>query len=346
MKLNTRWLEKILLPESDRAGRRVVTQFGAYYWSGSALKQDVVRDISATGVYIVTKERWAPGTIVSLTLQKEGLLEKSPERRITTKARVARTGEDGMGLAFVVPADQDARLWTSLVEELVEHARLDDMIGVVRMAEALLFLSRVCSGAAEEVSQLVRGRLNNHRLANAVEIAIKAEQRLASEPGADKLRADPHTVVQILESGSSTDEVWLRDFWVGLLTTSCTVGGRDNSSQGYIELLNQLTTIPLRILTLVCKAARVLSVSGPVAAKPISCRLEELITITGARELLIERDLERLSQLGLIEMESSSRGLPDSVVNITPTCLALQLFARCNGHRGTPQDFYAAGSVK
>jgi hypothetical protein len=52
------WLEKFLTPEADRAERRRVDQFAAYRWNGEALTQDRVLDISSSGLYLLTRERW------------------------------------------------------------------------------------------------------------------------------------------------------------------------------------------------------------------------------------------------------------------------------------------------
>ena len=344
MKLSTRWLEKLLVPESDRADRRPAANFAAYYWSDGALRQDAVRDISASGAYIYTNERWAVGTIVALTLQNPGPLERSRERRITTRARVVRSGDDGIGLAFLAANDPESRLWESLVENVVSHAKLNDMVGLVRTAEALKFLCRICLRQSEEVALIIRG-LSNHRLANAVEITTKAQERLVSEFGSSESRADPQAILKILEIGSAAEETWLRDFWAGLFVTSCSPNGKDDSSLGYIELFSQLTIIPLRILTVVCKAARFHSESGTITPKPLACGVNEFISITSAREAQFDRDLERLSQLGLIEVDRPSDPDPSAaaIINITPTQLALQLFARCNGHRGAAHNLFLAG---
>jgi PilZ domain len=346
------WLEEFLKPDSERAERRSaerrsVDQFAAYRWNGSTLKEEAVRDISSTGLYILTEERWQPGTMVFLTLQREGPLEMDPERRIEVQAKVMRYGEDGVGLAFVLHDDPNSRQWESLREGLIEQAKPEDMLSLVRMAEAVAFLSRICPRGSEEVGQLLLGRLSNHKLANAVAIALKAENLLALEPFADGLRADPGLVVRVLEDGSCTDEDWLKHFWAGLLATSCTTDGKDESSQVFVELFSQLTTFPVRILTVVCtRATKVLEESGTIHAKPLACRKEELMLTTGSRGIQIERDLEHLSGLGLIEKsDSNSRTLLASEeTHITPTSLGLELFARCNGHWGPLRDFYAAES--
>ena len=64
--------------------------------------------------------------------------------------------------------------------------------------------------------------------------------------------------------------------------------------------------------------------------------------ITGSRDLIrIHRDLEYLSELGLLKTNVKSQSFsPIETTNIAPTSLGLQLFARCNGHRGAAQEFY------
>ncbi len=344
------WLEEFLRPDSEQAERRSaerrsVDQFAAYRWNGSELTQEVVRDISSTGLYIFTEERWQPGTVVFLTLQREGPLEMDPERRIEVQAEVVRCGEDGVGLAFVLNDDPNSRQWESLRQSLIEQAKPEDMLSLVRMAEAVAFLSRICPQGSEEVGQLMRERLSTQKLASAVTIALKAENLLAFEPLTDELRSDPDLVVRILEDGSCTEEDWLKHFWGGLLAKSCTVDGKDESSRVFVELFSQLTTFPVRILTVVCtRATKVLAESGLIYAKPLACRKEELMRTTGSQGIQIERDLEHLSELGLIEKsDSSSRTLSaGDEIHITPTSLGLELFARCNGHRGSLGDFYAA----
>ena len=265
------WLESFLNPnfvtaERRLAERRPVDQFAAYRWSGSELKQEAVKDISSTGLYILTEERWQPGTMVFLTLQREGPLEISSERRIDVHAKVTRCGEDGMGLAFVLQDDPESRQWENLRESLIEQAKPQDMLSLVRMAGAVAFLSRICPRGSEEIGQLLCGRLSNHKLANAIAIALQAENLLTFEPLAEELHAEPDLVVRILEDGSCTEEDWLKDFWGGLLATSCTRDEKDESSAAFIELFSQLTTYPIRLLTVVCtRATKVLGESARYA---------------------------------------------------------------------------------
>lgn len=248
MKAGNSRLEKLLEPdlatvERRSAERRPVDNFSAYRWNGSRLTQEPVKDISTSGLYMITAERWQPDTLLSLILQRQGPLEVNPERRIEVEAMVVRWGEDGVGLEFVLEGDAESRQWVSLRESLIEQAKPEAMLSMVRLVQALAFLSRLCPGEAEKVGQLLRLQLSKQKLVNAVAIALQAERLLASAPITGRLRANPDLVIRILEDGSSADEDWLKDFWGGLLATSCIVDAKDESSLIFIESFSRLTTI-------------------------------------------------------------------------------------------------------
>jgi hypothetical protein len=246
-------LETFLEPISEKVERRSAGRrpppddFSVFRWNGSRLTQEPVKDISSTGLYILTEERWPTGTLLSLTLQRPGPLEFNPERRIEVQAKVVRCGKDGVGLAFVFKDDSESRQWASLREHLVEQAKPEDMLSLVRLVESVAFLSRICPGKADNVRELLDGRLSKHKLANAVAIALKAENLLADEPIDGRQRANADLVIRILEDGSCSDEVWLNDFWGGLLATCCAVDPKDESSLFLLQSLSQFTTFLPRL---------------------------------------------------------------------------------------------------
>jgi hypothetical protein len=340
-------LEKFLAPEADRAQRKLVNQFAAYRWDGAALAQDAVRDISSSGLYLVTRERWQTGTILTLTLQREGAFDLDPARRITTQAKVVRSGPDGVGLSFLWSKDDPkSRQWETLVECLIEQTRPGDMQSLVRMAEAFAFLGRICPDGVEEIGEWVRTRASSHKVLCAVTIALKAKDLLARgsrvQPNAS---VNPLPAVRVLEVGSGTHEEWLQGFWAGLLISSISPNGTEANLE-FIDLFSQLTSIPIRIFTVICtKAEKFALQSGSVGAMPLVCDTEELATTVGARGPQLWRDLELVS-MQLIEKSASDSPslLRSSTTCITPTSLALKLFALCNGHRGPLQDFYTIES--
>jgi hypothetical protein len=85
-----------------------------------------VRDISPTGVYIVTDERWYPGTVVRVTLTDRH--DPTADRTITVNATAVRFGNDGVGLEFVLENDDQrgAGINQRLERTLgVTHARVE-----------------------------------------------------------------------------------------------------------------------------------------------------------------------------------------------------------------------------
>jgi hypothetical protein len=103
------WLKKLVSSDRRRKERIRVAGLVAHYWTGaSPMAQDIL-DISATGSYLLTNERWYPGTVIKLTLQygegKENLLlsESKLTSTVEIMAQVVRTGPDGVGLRFVFP---------------------------------------------------------------------------------------------------------------------------------------------------------------------------------------------------------------------------------------------------
>jgi hypothetical protein len=99
-------------PDMRKSPREPSPGLAAYYWTGSASAGHAVRDISSTGLYVMTEERWYPGTLILMTLQEAGNGEKSVERSISVHSRAVRWGDDGVGLQFIpqdIPTAQDGR---------------------------------------------------------------------------------------------------------------------------------------------------------------------------------------------------------------------------------------------
>jgi len=94
-----RWL----FPEVNqrRAKRYATANLVAYYWTGGAPFSFQVGDISATGVFLLTKERWAPGTLIQMTLQPQSG-KVSNDNSICVLSEVVRWGENGSGFNFIL----------------------------------------------------------------------------------------------------------------------------------------------------------------------------------------------------------------------------------------------------
>jgi hypothetical protein len=101
------WLERWWSPDPRKAPRTPAPGLAAYYWNGTKPEAHRIRDISSSGLYVVTEERWYPGTLVLMTMQRTGCGEEVAERTIAVQTRAVRWGPDGVGLQFILPDDND-----------------------------------------------------------------------------------------------------------------------------------------------------------------------------------------------------------------------------------------------
>ena len=97
------WLDWLLSKERRQGKRRESLPLVAYYWDGALPIAHRVRDVSPSGLYLLTEHRWYPGTVLAMTLQWTEAQVGDPERAVTVNARVVRSTEDGVGFEFVLP---------------------------------------------------------------------------------------------------------------------------------------------------------------------------------------------------------------------------------------------------
>jgi hypothetical protein len=102
------WLERWWSPDPRKAPREDYPGPAAYYWNGAAPVTHGIRDISSSGMYVVTEERWYPGTLVLTTLRRTNVGEEVAERSISVLSRAVRWGHDGVGLQFILANAKDS----------------------------------------------------------------------------------------------------------------------------------------------------------------------------------------------------------------------------------------------
>ena len=96
------WLQRWWSPDARKAPREPAPGLAAHFWTGGPPMAHTIRDISATGLYVESQERWSPGTLIQMTLTIANSLEPPHLRSITILARAVRLGNDGVGLEFVL----------------------------------------------------------------------------------------------------------------------------------------------------------------------------------------------------------------------------------------------------
>ncbi len=134
------WLERWWSPDPRKAPDRrrfprdASSGLAAYYWTGAAPAAHNVKDISSSGLYVVTEERWYPGTLVMMTLQKTGNHEAIVEKSVSVHCRAIRWGNDGVGLQFVPKDDPAARKGLNELVNGINRKDLDQFLELLRQS--------------------------------------------------------------------------------------------------------------------------------------------------------------------------------------------------------------------
>ncbi len=344
MSLIWKLLNRTKLSERREDGRISVRDLDVFHFTGSKQKRFKVKDMSATGVYLHTDERWLPGARVLLTLQRTGLLGQRSGPPVRLRARFVRAGEDGVGLTFV-PEPFDAPAWRDLMTKASALNRRipsqrNDIVGQFRTAQVLAFFIRICPSAEAEILKLITETLGDERAMRAIEVGRQAEELLDDQDGAATSEVSPDLLLRVLDVGSDANDELMQHSWAGMLAASCLAAADESSSWSNVNLLTQLLPGHLQILTLACtRAIEKGWEPGFVFREKIDCPAVEIRRLTGIRDLTgVEQDLNHLHHLGLLESTSRANSFEHIVdANITPTGLGLMLYARCIGHAEPPE---------
>jgi hypothetical protein len=330
------WIRRLGHPEKPRAERRTPLGLAAWQTSNPA-QPSTIKDISSTGFYLLTKERWPVDDLIPLTIELEILPENRAEDRIPVQARVVRHGEDGIGLSFVLPAGLDPDLWDVLLDNATTLTDPKALAYTFRFLRTSLFLCRLCHEGANQAVQLLGGELDKPRTEVAMEIALSAEKLLASEPDADKMRAHPQIVANILQYGSWANNDLTKQLWIGLFVTSCHANAIDESSRDIFDLLVTVSPVQGLILVTACKR---MTESGNVSSARVIYTTQEMSRLTSIYDpVRLGVEITRLFDAGLIEKEFIYTSYaPAERFDLTPTRLGLKLYERCKAHRIEPRS--------
>jgi hypothetical protein len=327
-----------------RPERRLAPRLAACYQHGTGFTPNGastfipadIKDISSTGIFLRTQQQLPMGEEVTINLWEADDFESISELQISLPARVTRHAEGGIGLSFVLPPGLNQGLWDLLLRNIVILSNHRHAAELFRTLRSLLFLSRICPSEADEVIELLSGRLNSDRTSTLAKIAIGAENLLAKKPDARQMHAHPKLVSDILRQGSWTPDEALMGLWMGLLANSCSVDAPDDSNEIFARLLGHFMPAQARILNHGCERALGLpselrnSAFGAVVLAP-----REMIRVTGVHDLFRNAtDLAHLFNLGLIQniFDFTSHRRADNF-DITPSRLGLELYKHCHGSR-------------
>jgi hypothetical protein len=229
-----------------------------------------------------------------------------------------------------------------------------DLLGVKPIADSVntvtkgtvdgasAFLSRICLPAAEEFGLLLKDKVSSWRATNAVKITNKAQYILAEQAQGVVVSAHPRIVYSTIENGSWAEDDFMQNLWAGLLASSCTPDGKDESNIILIGMLSQLTSNQAKIIAYICETATIYqSENGFITCDQLVMRVDDVVEITAINDLhQLDRELDHLRSLDLIDGGFVLD--QNNVAQLTPRSLCLQLYARAKGFVGSPIDFYDA----
>lgn len=211
---------------------------------------------------------------------------------------------------------------------------------------ASAFLSRICLPAAEEFGLLLRDKVSAWRSNNAIKITQKAQKIIENNLTQIVLHAHPRIVYSALEHGSWADNDFMQNLWAGLISSSCTPDGKDESNLIFINLLSQLTSSQGALINYICNNSNILaSPAGWIqVGSSLILDIEKLLSITSLSDLhQLDRELDHLRSLELI---TAGFNPIDTNADVTPTPFCLQFYVRCQGYVGSPLDYFNVKPVQ
>lgn len=228
------------------------------------------------------------------------------------------------------------------IAKCVEHASKETINGGKN------FLSKICMPAAEEYGLLLQDKVKHWRASNAQKVLEKTEKKLLEQNGYQNKKAHPLITWRIIENSSWAEHDELQEIWAGLLASTCSEDGKDDSNLVFIALISQLSEIQIRILNYaVINAELIIHEHNLVTANELSISLEELFKITSIEDInRLDRELDHLASIDLIGGNLLSGGFhidksgKIDKINISPHALGIQLYVRCQGYIGTPKEYF------
>ena len=233
-----------------------------------------------------------------------------------------------------------------------DESKSIDIFGIKPVADAVshvtkatvdgasAFLSRFCLPAAEELGLLLQDKVRTWRGKNVTATLVEAEAISEKNHIGHDVHAHPRLVASVVENSSWTDDRTLQQMWGGLLVSSCSPSGTDENNLIFVNLLSQLTGLEVRILNYGCSnISKSVSADGLIMPqRGLFIDLPTLQTITGTDDIhRIDMELDHLNALRLI---TGGFQVGETHHEIGPTALALNLFVRCQGFKGTAVEFF------
>ena len=231
-------------------------------------------------------------------------------------------------------------------------ATVTDLLGIQAVgetfkdtvADARAFLGLICKPAAQELGLLFQDHIKEWRANNALQATKRAAVRY-QKMGLINEFAPPRLIHYALEEASWTDDDLMTEMWVGLMVSSCTKTGRDDSNLHFMRMLSSITASQAKIIEYSClNAKKYITIAGwlcPEDEEELLISLEDLQKITGVDDFhRLDIELDHLRSIEFLPTLSGGFGMKSTTADITPTPFDISFYARCQGFLGTPAEFF------
>jgi hypothetical protein len=121
---NFRWLKNWI--RNLRNGKEpefVKVPLVASFWNGGVSTQYAVKKVTKTGAYIVTSDKWYPGTIITMSFQYDpyyvqvAQINGYARNSLRMRAKVTRHEPDGVAVRFVYLNDRERRAFEKFLAD-------------------------------------------------------------------------------------------------------------------------------------------------------------------------------------------------------------------------------------
>ena len=220
-------------------------------------------------------------------------------------------------------------------------------LGAARSAQKLI--EAVCTPAANEAGLWLQDKIRSWRARNLHQTLEKFRGFVTVDEHGVQLKAHPRTVLEWIEHASKVDDPLLQEKWAGLLASSCTPSGEDQSNLIFIDLLQRLTPAQARLLDYACQHSEkgVYAEDELAFAYPFGLTYPQLTSISGSQHVhQLDVEIQHLKSLRLLRGDISADTLHETkpvmrkLHQLTPDRIGLQFYVRCQGSRSTPKEYF------
>ncbi len=199
------------------------------------------------------------------------------------------------------------------------------------------------TAALKGASQLVKNYkeakkpIEEHMVRNLEAVLEKAKPATVAGLN-DGLQMNSRVFIEIAERASRIEEEDLQSFWAGLIASSLSEDGNDDSNLIFTQLLTQLTGLQAAFLKVMCEKVGPKSAIPNLYKMPFSIPFDSLPPTIEHDHARISREISRLQTLGLLTVVGEPS---ETDVTVVPLRLACELYVRCQGSRKTPEEYFS-----